>query len=659
MNRKKIKYNSLNRVMFRLLPVFAIVFYIFSLPVYAAPNVSVLVDTSRDRVAISPYIYGLNENSGTPPVKAFAIKQQGDFLDTYNWEIDAANTGWTDNSENIALVPKLSGDVINMTAAFPSMFLENAISSEVPGRFINLPMSGYAAADSDGLVYTHDFQNRVVRILDRKQAGAEYLSHPDLTDGFVYNDEYLAYMVNRSEADGGITGYILGSAPEKMKDTFRVIDMPEITAVSLTTKTIEAAKTVKYIDPRAAVLAPGVSNLEGYINLSNPLDFETHSDEYSWYIDYFLDSFKKASDTAGERLLDSLDLQFYTEAVTDSGQAVLTSETAAANAARIQAPRLFYDSTYSESSKAAVTYKAYTPLLPTLQASIRMYYPGTKLSFSEYSFGGGGDVSGGIAVADTLGIFGKNLIYMAGLSPSNTEYSAKNGITPVSEYDYEYAGLKIYTDYDDAGSSFGSTSVFAASSGMSASVYASTGSINDSTLTVLYINKSGKPETAHFLLFSNSDYDNVRIFGFDEKTSTITERTTSDDVVNTNIFEYDIPPGGVYMFEFTGIPHSGAFTTAELPDEDYTETTPAVTDPYGVTITSTAGDETTLPPPEINPGADAGAETPFAATTVYAPETEFPQTDSDMPIAVRVIAIILLFTVIGVFSYVIFVTIRK
>jgi hypothetical protein len=654
MSGKDMKFNSIKRVLPKLLPVFLVIFYSFSLPVSAAVNVSVLVDTSRDRVAISPYIYGLNENSGIPPVKASAIKQQGDFLDTYNWEIDAANTGWTQNSENIALTPKLSGDVINMTAAFPSMFLENALESEVPGRFINLPMSGYAAADSDGLVYTHDYLSRVVRILDRKQTGAEYLSNPDLTDGFIYNDEYLAYMVNRTEADGGITGYILGSAPEKMKDTFRVIDMPEMTALSLTTRTIEAAKTVKYIDPKAAVLAPGVQNLEGYINLSNPLDFETHSDEYSWYIDYFLDSFKKASDAANERLLNSLDLHFYTEAVTETGEAVLTSESLAANTARIEAPRLFYDSEYSESSKAAVTYKAYTPLLPTLQASIRMYYPGTKLSFSEYSFGGGGNVSGGIAVADTLGIFGKNLIYMAGLSPSNAEYYAENGISPVNRYDYEYAGLKIYTDYDDEGSSFESTSVYAASSGMSASVYASTGSINDSKLTVLYINKSGKPETAHFLLFANSDYDSVRVFGFDEKSNEITERTENDAVVNTNIFEYEIPPGGVYMFEFTGVPHSGAFTTAALPDEEYTQTTPAVTDPYGVTITSNENTEAVTALPETSSQTES-----FIATTVYAPETEFPQTESEMPLAVQVIAIILLFGVIGVFAYVIFVTIKK
>jgi hypothetical protein len=653
--------------MIRLLPVFVIVFYIFSLPVSAAANVNVLVNTTRDRVAISPYIYGLNENSGNPPVKAFAIKQQGDFLDTYNWEIDAANAGFDGNNENVALSDAFSGDYLNMTAAFPSVFLENALSNSIPGRFINIPMSGYAAADSEGRVYPGDDWARFDRILDRKQAGAEYLLRPDLEDGFTYTDEYLAYMINRhgwnsmevvapdGENVGGITGYIIGSAPENMRDSFTVLDLSRQTAMSLTTRTIEAAKTVRHIDPSAVILAPGVQNLEGYINLSNPLDFEAHSDEYSWYIDYFLDSMKKASDLSGERLLDSLDLHFYTEAMTESGEAVLTSESVAANAARIKAPGLFSDSSYSETSRSAVTYKAYTPLLPTLQASIRMYYPGTKLSFSEYSFGGGGNVSGGIAVAETLGIFGENGIYMAGLSPSSAEYDAENGTEAVNRYDYEYAGLKLFTDFDGEGSGFGPTSVYASSSGMSAAVFAATGQINDSRLTLVYINKSGSPETAHFLLFSNSDYDTVRVYGFDETTAEITDRTTADAIVDSNIFNYEIPAGGVYIFEFTGIPHSGAFTTAPVsPEDEYSTATAAVTDPYGATITVTS-DTVTASPPEM-PETLADSST---GTSVYAPETEIPITDSSMPLAVRIIAIVLLFGVIGVFLYVVFVTIKK
>ena len=46
-------------------------------------------------------------------------------------------------------------------------------------------------------------------------------------------------------------------------------------------------------------------------------------------------------------------------------------------------------------------------LIPWLKAKIAAHYPGTKLSFSEYTFGGGHDISGGVAEADALGIFGR------------------------------------------------------------------------------------------------------------------------------------------------------------------------------------------------------------------------------------------------------------
>ncbi|MDR0986870.1 MAG: glycoside hydrolase family 44 protein, partial [Ruminococcus sp.] len=404
-------------------------------------------------------------------------------------------------------------------------------------------------------------------------------------------------------------------------------------------KMITAARTVRHIDPKADIFSPGVSGLESFINLSNSADWETHSDEYSWYIDFFLDSMKKASDLSGERFLDVLDLHFFTEAVTDSGSAVIDSESASANAARIEAPRLFWDSTYSESSRSAVTYKAYTPLLPTLQASIRMYYPGTKLSFSEYGFGGGNNSSGGIAVADTLGIFSENGVYLAGLSKHQ------------DKYDYESAGLEIFTDYDGAGSSYSPVSVHAENSG-TAAVYASAGAVNDSKLTVCYINKSETPETAHFLLFANSDYDTVRVFGFDSESFEITDRYDENAVVSSNIFEYEVPPRSVYMFEFTGIPHPGAVTTATIhEDETIITTTPAVTDPYGVTITE---DETTTVPPLTS----ISSEEAEAASTVSAPEIINEQAE-DFPLVLRVIAIVLIFGVIGVFAYLIFTIIRS
>jgi hypothetical protein len=636
---------------FRIFAALLICLNIFSLTeVSAAPRlVSVIIDTSRGRVNISPYIYGINDNSGGPDIAVKAVKQHGAFIDTYNWELDAANTGANNGNANIFMSAEGGADTdYSVTALYPSAFMDNAASLGIPGRFLSIPMSGYAAADTDGTVYSYD-SGRFVPLLDRKNQGSEYLLTPEKSDGFVYNDEYIAYMINRfgdKAADitapdgthiGGVTGYFLGSEPEALSGEFPALELRKLTAQALAADISEGARMVRQIDPKADIFAPGIRGLESFINLSNSTDWEPHSDQYSWFIDFFLDRMREASRLSGERLLDVLDLQYFTEAETDTGASVIGSESASANAARIDAPRLFWDSSYTESSRTAVTYKAYTPLLPTLQASIRMFYPGTKLGFSEYGFGGGGNSSGGIAVADTLGIFSENGVYFAGLSKSQ------------DAYDFESAGLEIYTDYDGAGSAYGPVAVTAENSGNSA-VYASTGAVNDSTLTVCYINKTDAPETAHFLLFANSDYDTVRIFGFDSESPEITDRYDEDAVVSSNIFEYEVPPLSVYMFEFTGIPHPGAVTTAPISEEQNTTTTPAVTDPYGVTITAEETTETsaaTIAPASTEP-----------VTTISAPVSP-EEPGSEIPLIIRIIGIVLIFGVIGVFAYVIFTIFRS
>ena len=52
-------------------------------------------------------------------------------------------------------------------------------------------------------------------------------------------------------------------------------------------------------------------------------------------------------------------------------------------------------------------------LIPRLMKKIADHYPGTKLSISEYNYGAGGDISGGLAEADVLGIFGREGLFAA------------------------------------------------------------------------------------------------------------------------------------------------------------------------------------------------------------------------------------------------------
>jgi hypothetical protein len=46
-------------------------------------------------------------------------------------------------------------------------------------------------------------------------------------------------------------------------------------------------------------------------------------------------------------------------------------------------------------------------LIPRMQQLIQIYYPGTKLSISEWSSGADSDITGGLLTADVLGIYGR------------------------------------------------------------------------------------------------------------------------------------------------------------------------------------------------------------------------------------------------------------
>jgi hypothetical protein len=388
---------------------------------------------------------------------------------------------------------------------------------------------------------------------------------------------------------------------------------------------------------------------------------------------------REAGEEQGVRLLDCLDLQFYTEAVSASGISILDTSSKSANTARIEAPRLFWDSEYNEQSRSAVTYKAYTPLIPILQASIRMNYPGTKLAFSEYSFGGGDNVSGGIAVAETLGIFGETGVYMAGLSPS-------------ADPAYELAGLKLFTDFDGAGSSFAPVSV-ATDTYSEALVYASTNEGNDARLTMVAINPTESVMSSRFIFTAQTRYKDVRIYSFDSESSEIVpyssassaeggssadgssadgddggnnasesngefdgENPDGDTIVEIpeimgNVFDFDLEPMTAYMFEFTGVWNGTPPKTPEINDSPAVT---AVTDEYGATITGSP--ETA--PTATEPAVISTAKAP--STTVSAPAAEKPgNDDGTVPMPLKIIGTALIVMVLFGMALVIGRTLRN
>jgi hypothetical protein len=201
--------------------------------------------------------------------------------------------------------------------------------------------------------------------------------------------------------------------------------------------------------------------------------------------EFFLAEMKNAEQRAGRRLLDVLDVHWYPEARGGAGEGVRVSEKDASPevaAARVQAPRSLWDPTYVETSwiTRASTKGQPIALLPRLRKDVETFYPGTKLAITEYNFGAADHVSGGVAQADVLGIFGREGVFAANW------WRLDDG--PQSYVD---AAFDLYLNYDGKGARFGNRSVFAATEDIEAtSIHASMDEGDSSQVTLVLINRS-------------------------------------------------------------------------------------------------------------------------------------------------------------------------
>jgi hypothetical protein len=181
-----------------------------------------------------------------------------------------------------------------------------------------------------------------------------------------------------------------------------------------------------------------------------------------------------------------LDLHWYPEARGGGVRVIEQNNADAVAAARVQAPRSLWDPSYVETSWIAQDAGAGAiRLIPRMKQKIAAHYPGTRLAISEYNFGGGGHISGALAQADVLGVFGREDVFAAALwdLPGGTSY--------------QDAALAAYTDFDGAGGRFGGTSIEARTSDDAASsVYASLDEGRDDRLVLVAINKTTAPLAA-------------------------------------------------------------------------------------------------------------------------------------------------------------------
>ena len=503
-------------------------------------SIDFLITADGSKKPISPYIYGTNQLL-TEEENWTAMRQGGNRLTGYNWENNASNAGtdWINSSDNfltwIAGIQNENEPGI-VTTTFRNKSIElNAYS------LITLQLAGYVARDKSGAVTENQTAPSLRWRSVQFEKGSAFSLQPDTSDSFVYLDEYVNFLVDRfgmANTSNGIKGYSLDNEPGLWISTHPRIHPLQARCVEMVQKAIGVSTAVKNVDPYLEIFGPVLYGFNAYYDFQSAADWDSvkAGTNYQWFIDYYLDQMRLAEITSGKRLLDVLDIHWYPEARGDNRITETNANTTADKLARVQAPRTLWDNNYTENSWIGQWFGAYLPLIPRLKESIDEYYPGTKLAFTEFSYGGENDITGAIAMADVLGIFGKYDVYLGTYwqldSPSN----------------YISAAYKIYRNYDGNNSTFGDNSLPSVTSdSVSTSVYGSLNETGNEIHLVVINKKLNESVNSNFTILSQHNIQSGSVWKLDGNSFEIAEINPVINITN-NSFSYTLPAGSVCHF---------------------------------------------------------------------------------------------------------------
>jgi hypothetical protein len=460
-------------------------------PAAAATGLTLSVDVSATRHAISPDIYGLN---GADPTFAAEIgmpvaRWGGNASTRYNFKNHTYNTGGDWYFENIVAGPD------NTVESFVQTNRARGTR-----QIVTVPMSGWVAKDSPaahpfacGFPATRfpaqdGFDQWDANCGNGKLDGAN-LTGAQPTDTSIpadasFDGEMVSHLVDRfgTAAHGGVPIYELDNEPVLWNATHRDVHPDAVSYDELGGKGTATAAAIKTADPSAAVLGPSgwgycewvASGLDG---CAPGADAAAHGglNLSQWY----LKNMKDFSDAhGGKRFLNYFDQHYYPQ--------IGGGTDADANALRLRSTRSLWDPAYVEESWIGPSGVNAPPLqfIRTMKAWVAQYYPGTKVAITEYNWGALDDINGALAQTDVLGIFGREGLDLATMwgEPQPTQPGA-------------YA-FRMYRDYDGAGSRFGDVSVSAISSDQGQLAVYGAQRLCDNALTVMVVNKTGSDQAS-------------------------------------------------------------------------------------------------------------------------------------------------------------------
>ena len=537
------------------------------LTVSVAPSADITATVNGSSTfAISRFIYGGNFitqgwDGAMPPVEMTLNRLGGNRLTAYNWETNYSNAGSDFNFQN---------DQFLSSSTTPGAYVTNAATTTFArgqGLMVTIPMLGYVAGDACGCNVGTSDSDRANRLathfkVSRAAKGSAFTTSPSNSDAYVYQDEFVnwfdATYPGRTTNSTAPVFFLLDNEPDIWHATHKEIqsdfndnaNTPRIqTYTGFTDTSVVYAKAIKAVSPNALVFGPGTATFTGIQSLGR---YPTADPVYGSqnFFDVYLDRMNAASTAAGKRLLDVLDLHFYPQNGTPNGAISndYATQDAAMIEARVQAPRSLWDPTYNDGSWVNQAAGGPVRLIPRLRDQISAHYPGTRLSITEYYYGRGGDISGGIAQADVLGVFGREGVFAATIWPIGGIYASPYNGDANKTYAFVFGAFRMFRNYDGAGGAFGDTGLAATTSDIAASsIYASR--TTSGKVVLVAINKTTAPKVTRITLSGVGSPTGAQVFLM--KDGTPNPARQADVTISGGVLTYTMPALSVSTIALT------------------------------------------------------------------------------------------------------------
>lgn len=435
--------------------------------------ITIQIDTSKDVKPISPLIYGLAGGSEAMlrDLRVGSLRWGGNPSTRYNWENGNSWNAARDwefrngNYASTALDDRLASGVADK-------FVANARTAGA-AAIVTIPTIGWVARDDNndnrsvrvpkngGLPLSPGSQaiqaydpaanqrSTSIRSFPRKRGPFEY--PPDPRDEVVYQDEWVAHLVKKfgKASDGGVRFYAMDNEPDLWASTHTDVHPVLPGYDEILSTFLEYATAIKSVDTTAQITGPVSWGWTGYFHSprdtgkwNDRQDRKAHGDVP--LVPWFLDQVRHHDQRTGKRTLDVLDIHFYPQ-----GNGVYAGKTdEATSALRLRSTRALWDPTYKDESWIGEPVN----LIPRMQTWINRYYPGTRLGITEWNWGADNTICGALAIAECLGTFGREGVYLA------------NYWTAPAERSPGYFAFKMFRNASGSGLGMGDRSVRSASS---------------------------------------------------------------------------------------------------------------------------------------------------------------------------------------------------